>query len=92
MCVLIVLPYSVHSEKPFCSSSCFKELPWKGFVPYQGLSGISIDLDTVRLDDNFFLAPLHCEILQFFNKRVTFNCFIPFQFEMVEYDSFSLQD
>ena len=28
---------------------CFKELPWKGFVPYQGLSGISIDLDTVRL-------------------------------------------
>ena len=45
-------PHSVHSEKPFCSSSwLFKELPWKGFTPYQGLSGTSIDLDTVRLDD-----------------------------------------
>ena len=26
-----------------------KELPWEGFIPHQGLSGISIDLDTVRL-------------------------------------------
>ena len=75
-----------------CFHKHVKELPWEGFLPDQGLSGIIIDLDTVRLDDNFFLAPLHCEILQFFNKRVTFNCFIPFQFEMVEYDSFSLQD
>jgi hypothetical protein len=51
---MCVFPYSVHSEKPFCSSSCFKELPWTGFIPYQGLSGIRIDLDTVRLDDYYY--------------------------------------
>ena len=72
-----------------CFLKHVKELPWEGFLPNQGLSGIIIDLDTVILYD-FFLAPLHHEILQFFNKRVTFNCFIPFQIEMVEYDSFSL--
>ena len=32
-----------------CSLKHVKELPWKGFIPDQGLSGISIDLDTVRL-------------------------------------------
>ena len=49
MCILD--SFAMFCEKPFCSSSCFKELPWKGFIPYQGLYGISIDLDTVRLDD-----------------------------------------
>ena len=50
-----------------------KELPWEGFLPDQGLSGISIDLDTLRLHEyhNFFLA------VRFY--------FMPFQFEMAEY-------
>ena len=26
------------------------------------------------------------------NKRIIFNCFIPFQLKMVQYDSFSLND
>ena len=34
-----------------CFLKHIKELPWEGFLPDQGLSGISIDLDTVRLDD-----------------------------------------
>ena len=54
LCVLIVLPYTVHSEEPSCRSSCFKELPWEGFIPYQDLPGVRIDLDTVRLDNNCF--------------------------------------
>ena len=31
LCVLIVLPYSVHSEEPFCSSSWFQRAPTEGF-------------------------------------------------------------
>ena len=31
-----------------CSLTYLKELPWEGFIPHQDLSGISIDLDTVR--------------------------------------------
>ena len=53
-----------------CFLKHVKELPWEGFLPDQGLSGIIIDLDTVRLDDNFFLAPLHHEILQWSTKEL----------------------
>ena len=51
MCALSVLPYSVHSENLSVAVLDSKELPWKGF--FQGLLGISIDLDTVRLDNYF---------------------------------------
>ena len=53
MCALSVLPYSVHSENLSVAVLDSKELPWKGFFPYQGLLGISIDLDTVRLDNYY---------------------------------------
>ena len=33
-----------------CFLKHVKELPWEGFLPYQGLSGISIDLDTMGLE------------------------------------------
>ena len=57
-----------------CFLKHVKELPWEGFLPDQGLSGIIIDLDTVRLDDNFFLAPpLHYEILQLSTKELLFQ-------------------
>ena len=41
----------------------FKELPWKGFVPYQGLSGISIDLDTVRLHMYLYFGTINTYII-----------------------------
>ena len=39
-----------------CFLKHVKELPWEGFIPYQGLPGISIDLDTVRLDNYYYMT------------------------------------
>ena len=39
-----------------CFLKHVKELPWEGFLPDQGLSGIIIDLDTARLDNYYYMT------------------------------------
>ena len=64
MCVLICLRYSVHSGKAFCSSSRLKEQrAQKGFLPYQGLPGTSIDWALWDLRCSFYF----CTITHFQN-------------------------
>ena len=37
-----------------CFPKHLKELPWKGFIPHQDLSGVSIDLDTPNMGFDAF--------------------------------------